>query len=207
MAAALSAGDHAAARAALPTMVHREAEATEDGDLAALAIDAIAEESIDGVVAPALWAAVAGAPGTLAYRGINSLDALVGHHTEHHDQAGLAGDAVDVAANLVPAYLAAALVATVRPRAARDVWQAVRLDARCHRSRSVGTITAAFRAALGLRPGEGGARAATPDDVTAAVSLSRDMSLAMGTSCLVLGGLATIAALRKAASSVPGRGR
>ena len=199
MAAALSAGDHAAARAALPTMVHREAEATEDGDLAALAVDAIAEESIDGVVAPAMWAAVAGAPGTLAYRGINSLDALVGHHTERHDQAGLAGDAVDVAANLVPAYLAAALVATVAGLAPR---------ATCGRpcASTPGAIRRAASAPsrppsprpLGLRPGDGGGRAATPDDVTAAVSLSRDISLAMGTSCLALGGAATIAARWKA---------
>lgn len=208
VAAALAAGDHATARAALPPMVHAEAESTPDDGIAALAVDAIAEELIDGVVGPALWAAFAGAPGTLAYRGINSLDSLVGHHAARHKQAGLAGDVVDVAANFVPAVVAAVLVVAVRPRVAREIWNAVRDDAGKHPSRSVGMVSEAFDAALGLRPGDNGERrAATPQDVSAAATLSRDVSLGMAGICVVVGGALTIAAARKAASSVPGRGR
>ena len=201
VAAALGAGDIGAARAAMPTMVKHELDETPDELLASLAIDAIAEDSIDGVVGPALWAAAAGATGSLAYRAINMLDAAVGSHSERHERAGIAGDAVDLVANFVPAVVAAGMVALVRPAAAGEIWQGVREDRRGYRSRSVGIVSAAFGAALGRRPGPDGQRPpAAAADVVAAVNLSRDLSLAMAAWCIALGGLGAVAAFRKAST-------
>ena len=185
----------------MPTLVKHELDETPDEQLASLAIDAVAEDSIDGVVGPALWAAAAGATGSLAYRAINMLDAAVGSHGEHHDQAGVAGHAVDLAANFVPAVVAAGMVALVRPATAGEVLRAVRDDRHGYRSRSVGIVSAAFGAALGRRPGPDGQRPpAAAVDVLAAVDLSRDLSLAVAAWCIVLGGLGAIAAFRRAAT-------
>ncbi len=205
---ALAEGDAERARAGLPEMVQREAQAAADDALAALVVATVAEEMIDGIVGPAMWAAIGGAPGTFAYKSINMLDAKVGHHADAHEKIGIGGTIVDGAANLGPAIVAAAIVAVVRPRAAKEVLQAVRHDAGRYPSRSVGTIVAAFGAALGVRLlDDGPGRTATPEDVPAAVALSRDVSLVLAGACVVVGGIGTIAMRRKATSSVLGRGR
>ena len=58
-------------------------------------IESVAENTVDAVVAPAMWAAVAGAPGALAYRAVNTLDAMVGHHNRRYEDFGWASARVD----------------------------------------------------------------------------------------------------------------
>ena len=114
----------------------------------------------------------------------------------------IAGDAVDLAANLVPAVVAAWLVAIVRPRAAGEVWQAVRRGPPRHRSRSVGIVSAAFGAALGRRPGpDGQRRPATAGRCGRRGQPLPRLSMAMAAWCIALGGLGTVAAFRRAATS------
>jgi adenosylcobinamide-phosphate synthase len=157
----------------------------------------VAENTVDAVVAPALWAAVAGAPGALVHRTVNTMDAMVGHRDERYSRYGWASARLDDAAAWVPARLTAALVLGCRPRAARRVVGVVRRDAPGHPSPNSGVAEAAFAAALGLRLGGessyggqvevratlGDGRPAGRDDIGRAVRLSRDVSVALA--CLL----------------------
>ncbi len=150
---ALDDGDLERARALLPTLVGRDPSGLDEGEIARAAVESVAENTVDAVVAPALWAAVAGAPGALGYRAVNTLDSMVGHRSERYANYGWASARLDDAVAWVPARLTAALVALVRPRAARPVWTAVRTQAPAHPSPNAGVAEAAFAAALGVRLG------------------------------------------------------
>src|SRR6185436_2551829 len=102
--------------------------------LARAVVESVAENTVDAVVAPALWAAVLGGAGALGYRAVNTLDAMVGHRSDRYERYGWASARLDDAANWVPARTTAALVAAVRPAAASAVWHTVRSDARAHPS-------------------------------------------------------------------------
>ncbi len=190
---ALAAGDTARARALLPALVGRDPSGLDEKEIARAVVESVAENTVDAIVAPALWAAVLGAPGALGYRAVNTLDAMVGHRSERYQRYGWASARLDDWAGWVPARVTAALVAAVRPRAAVDVWTAVREQAPAHPSPNAGVAEAAFAAALGLRlggvsrygdrtelrPPLGTGRPAGPDDIARAVALSRDVSLAL----------------------------
>lgn len=181
------------ARELLPALVGRDPSGLDTGEIARATIESLAENTIDAVVAPALWAVVAGGPGALGYRAVNTLDAMVGHRTPRHERFGWASARLDDAANWVPARVGACLVTLVRPGAAPAVWRAVRDDAPGHPSPNGGVIEAAFAAALGLelggpsrygdrleeRPTLGDGKPAAPADITAARSLARDVGLAL----------------------------
>ena len=79
MARALDDGDIDAARARLPHLCARDPQHLDGTALARATVESIAENTSDAAVAPLLWGAVAGVPGLLAYRAINTLDAMVGH--------------------------------------------------------------------------------------------------------------------------------
>ncbi len=153
MADALEAGDLEAARRWLPRLVGRDVRRLDAAGMARAVIESVAENTSDGIVAPALYAAVGGARGTLAYRAVNTLDSMVGHRDARYRRFGWASARADDAANLVPARVTALLVAAVRPKAAGAVWRAVRRDAGAHPSPNAGVVEAAFAAALGLRLG------------------------------------------------------
>jgi adenosylcobinamide-phosphate synthase len=145
------------------------------------------------VIAPALWAALAGAPGVLGYRAINTLDAMVGHRSPRYSRFGWAAARADDAAAWVPARVTALLVAAVRPAAAGRVWHAVRSQAGAHPSPNAGVAEAAFAAALGVRLGGlnsyQGRQERRPDlgtgpppaaaDIGRAIRLSRDVTAAL----------------------------
>jgi adenosylcobinamide-phosphate synthase len=76
----LEAGDLHGARAALPSLVGRDPRGLDEKEIARAVVESVAENTVDAVVAPALWAALAGAPGVLAHRAVNTMDAMVGHH-------------------------------------------------------------------------------------------------------------------------------
>ena len=191
--AALDAGDLDDARARLPALVGRDPSSLSGDEVARAVVESVAENSVDAIVAPVLWGTVAGGVGALTYRAINTMDAMVGHHSDRFEQFGWASARLDDLVNWVPARVAAALVALLRPRRAREVWRAVRVDAPRHPSPNAGVVEAAFAAALDLRLGGvnrygdrveeraalGRGRAPTAHDIAAAVRLSHQLAGAM----------------------------
>ena len=191
---ALDADDLPHARILLPALVGRDPSGLDEKELARAVVESVAENTVDAVVAPALWAAVLGAPGALGYRAVNTLDAMVGHRSDRYRNYGWASARLDDLAGWVPARATATLVAAVRPGAARAVWTAVRTQAPAHPSPNAGVAEAAFAAALGLRlggesrygdrvelrPPLGTGRPAERGDIARAVALSREVSLALG---------------------------
>ncbi len=190
---ALAAGDVEEARALLPGLVGRDTAGLDHKAMARAVVESVAENTVDAVVAPALWAALAGAPGAMAYRAANTLDAMVGHRCDRYGRFGWASARLDDVAGWVPARVTAALVVAVRPRSAAAVWRAVWRDAGRHPSPNAGVAEAAFAAALGLRlggpssydgrvelrPSLGDGRPPEADDIARAVYLSTDVSLAL----------------------------
>lgn len=197
--AALAAGDLDAARRRLPSLVGRDPTGMDEGEIARAVVESVAENTVDAVVAPALWAAVAGAPGALAHRAVNTMDAMVGHRSQRYERYGWAAARLDDAMAWVPARATAALVAAVRPRSAGEVRRVVLRDAPAHPSPNAGVAEAAFAAALGVRlggmarygervedrPRLGDGRPVVPDDILAAVRLSRDVTVALGAALLL----------------------
>ena len=84
-------------------------------------IESVAENTVDAVTAPLLWAMAGGAPGVLAYRAINTMDAMVGHHNDRYENYGWASARLDDAAAWVPARLTALLVIVVSPSRAEPI--------------------------------------------------------------------------------------
>jgi adenosylcobinamide-phosphate synthase len=189
VAAALDAGDVDRARALLPALGGRDPADLDEKEVARAVVESVAENTVDAVVAPACWALVAGAPGALGYRAVNTLDAMVGHRSPRYERYGWASARLDDLAGWVPARVTAALVAAARPRSAAAVWTAVRTQAPAHPSPNAGVAEAAFAAALGLRlggqsrygdrveirPPLGTGRPAETADIARAVALARDV--------------------------------
>jgi len=190
---ALELGDLGSARRMLPALVGRDPEGLDEKGIARAVVESVAENTVDAVVAPAFWAAVAGAPGTLGYRAVNTLDAMVGHRSDRYRHYGFASARLDDAAGWVPARLTAGLVACARPRAAGAILRVVRTQAPAHPSPNAGVAEAAFAAALGLRlggqsryegrvelrPTLGVGRLPEPADIARAIALSRDATGAL----------------------------
>ncbi len=146
-------GDLAEARAELPSLVGRDTSELDASGIAAAVIESLAENSVDAVIAPAFWAAVAGAPGAAAYRAINTMDAMVGRRDERYGNFGWAAARLDDVANYVPARIFAGLVAVLRADRAREILAAVRRDATAHPSPNAGVAEAAMAAAMGRELG------------------------------------------------------
>jgi adenosylcobinamide-phosphate synthase len=198
---ALDAGDLDRARALLPSLVGRDPTGLDEKEVARAVVESVAENTVDAMVAPALWAALAGAPGVLAHRAVNTLDAMVGHRTDRYTNFGWASARLDDAMAWLPARLTAVLVALVRPGRAGSVAHAVRRQAPAHPSPNAGVAEAAFAAALGLRiggenrygdrvelrPPLGDGRAVEPVDIHRAVRLSYDVGSAMAAGLVTVG--------------------
>ena len=150
---AAAGGYLARARSELPALVGRDPSDLDASGVAAAVIESVAENSVDAVVAPAFWAVVAGAPGALAYRAVNTMDAMVGHRNDRYHRFGWAAARLDDLANYLPARIFAALVAAVVPGRAREIFAAVRRDAPAHPSPNAGVAEAAVAAALGRELG------------------------------------------------------
>jgi adenosylcobinamide-phosphate synthase len=192
---ALDREDVDGARQLLPGLVGRDPTDLDEKEIARAVVESVAENTVDAVVAPALWAAVAGAPGALAYRAINTMDAMVGHRSARYRRYGWASARLDDVAGWVPARVTALLVAAVRPAAAGEVWRTVRRDASGHPSPNAGVAESAFAAALGLRlggvnrygappraelrPALGTGRPPEAADIGPAVELARDVATAL----------------------------
>jgi len=123
-------------RRAVARIVGRDVSDMDGPAVARSAIESGAENFSDGVVAPAFWFAVAGLPGMLAYKAINTADSMVGYRTARYAEFGWA------AARLDEARLSAVLILVIYGRL--DLWDMVRRDAGLHRSPNAGWPEAAM---------------------------------------------------------------
>jgi adenosylcobinamide-phosphate synthase len=152
----LDAGELAAARERLPHLCGRDPETLDAEGIARAVVESVAENTSDAVVAPLLWGAVAGVPGILAYRAVNTLDAMVGYRSPRYRKFGWASARLDDLLNLIPARLAAALTVVGAPVVGgswRGAWQSWHRDAAAHPSPNAGRVEAAFAGALEIRLG------------------------------------------------------
>lgn len=207
---ALERGGLATGRIAVAKVVGRNPATLDEAGICRAAIETLAENFSDGVVAPAFWFVIGGLPGMMAYKAANTADSMIGHRTPRHEAFGWAAARFDDLVNLPASRLAACLLvmaATLKPRAAPvAAARAVRRDAWRHRSPNAGWCEAAMAGALGLKlagpriygdvivddawMGVGRA-AATVADIRAALSLYRiACGILWGTTAIVALGLA-----------------
>lgn len=190
MAALLAEDDLGDARALLPSLCGRDPAALDRDGLARAALESIAENTSDAQVAPLLWVALGGVPAVLAYRAINTLDAMIGHRSPRYARFGWAAARLDDLANYLPARLTGLLTVLCAPVAGGSGTRSARCwrrDAARHPSPNAGVPEAAFAGALGvrlggptqyrhqleIRPTLGGGPAPTARDLCRAVRLSQ----------------------------------
>ena len=152
----LAAGDLPGARLRVANLVSRDPETLDAEGVARATLESVAETTSDAVVAPLLWGAVAGIPGLLAYRAINTMDAMVGYRNQRYRRFGWAAARVDDVANWVPARVAGGLAAFAAPLVGgsrQDAVRAVREQSGRHPSPNGGVVEAAFAGALGITLG------------------------------------------------------
>jgi adenosylcobinamide-phosphate synthase len=180
------------ARNAVSHIVGRDTRILDEAGVARAAIESLAENFSDGVVAPVLWLAVGGLAAGAAYKAINTADSMIGHRTSRHRDFGFAAarldDLVNLPASRLSAFLLVGAAALRRSASAKNAWRAVLRDAPHHRSPNAGYPEAAMAGALGLAlagprvyggipvydalMGDG-RRGATAKDIRAALALYR----------------------------------
>ena len=139
-----------AGRLAVGHIVGRDPQSLDSPGIARAAIESLAENFSDGVVAPVFWYAVFGLPGLAAYKAINTLDSMIGHRDPRYAVFGRASARLDDVVNWVPARIAGALIAVAALNRAPAAFQAMARDAKRHRSPNAGWQEAPLAGALGL---------------------------------------------------------
>jgi adenosylcobinamide-phosphate synthase len=187
----------------LPSLCGRDPSALDSAGLTRAGLESIAENTSDAQVAPLMWAAVGGVPGALAYRGVNTLDAMIGNKSPRYIRFGWAAARLDDVANYVPARVAGLLVAVCAPLVGGSGMAAIRAwarDAARHPSPNAGVVEASFAGALGvrlggptqyhheleIRPTLGDGRAPGVADLRRAVRLSKLVQIAATMTAVVL---------------------
>jgi len=129
-------------------IVGRDPETLDQAGVIRAAIESLAENFSDGVVAPAFWYLVAGLPGILVYKMVNTADSMIGYRSAHYAEFGWAAARLDDVLNYVPARLSGFLIAATHlsRRSFRIMWR----DASLHRSPNAGWPEAATAAILGI---------------------------------------------------------
>lgn len=191
VAKALDTGGLAAGRKAVSRIVGRDPEQLDRAAVSRAAIESLAENFSDGVVAPAFWMAAGGLAGGAAYKAVNTADSMIGHRTPKHEAFGWAAarfdDLVNLPASRLTALLIVAAAAILPGMDAGAAWRAVWRDAKKHRSPNAGWPEAAMAGALGIAlagprsyggvmgdyayMGEGGRREVTAADIRRALRL------------------------------------
>jgi adenosylcobinamide-phosphate synthase len=209
---ALDAAGMEAGRKAVSMIVGRDTERLDEAAVCRAAIESLAENFSDGIVAPAFWLGIGGLGGGAAYKAVNTADSMIGHRTPRHETFGWASARFDDLVNLPASRLTALLIVTaaffVRDADSASAWRAVLRDAKKHRSPNAGWPEAAMAGALGLAlagprvyggvtvedafMGEGGRREATSADIVRALALYRvaDLFLMALLGAAALAGLA-----------------
>jgi adenosylcobinamide-phosphate synthase len=141
-------------RRAVSQIVGRDPHALDEAGIARAAIESLAENFSDGIVAPVFWLAVGGLPAGVAYKAINTADSMIGHKTPRHRDFGFAAARLDDWVNLPASRLSALLIvlgaAITGNASASGAWRAIWRDASNHRSPNAGWPEAAMAGALGL---------------------------------------------------------
>lgn len=154
VARALESGGLEAGRIAVARIVGRDPLSLDEAGVARAAVESLAENFSDGVVAPVVWMAVGGLPGAAIYKAVNTADSMIGHRTERHAAFGWAAARLDDVINLPASRLTAGLLigaaALVPGASARGAARAVWRDAGGHRSPNAGWPEAAMAGALGF---------------------------------------------------------
>ena len=200
----LEGGNLGAARVRVGKIVGRDTERLSPNEVARAAVESVAENASDGVVAPMLYGLLWGAPGALAYKAINTLDSMIGHPHPPYEDLGWASARLDDLANLLPARLTMFSAATVSgsARGAAATLTTARRYGPLTKSPNAGRAEAAFAGALGLKLGGansyggvirkgpvlGDGRPPEASDVRRVVRLMRR-------TCLLVAGLALAATL------------
>ena len=144
------------ARRALSMIVGRDTQSLDESEVVRATVETVAEGSVDGVVAPLVFALVGGAPAAMAYKAINTLDSMVGHRDDRYRRFGWASARLDDVANLVPARLARLLYPLASLACGCDAtrsWRVAWRDGRKSPSPNAGIPEAAMAGALGVRLG------------------------------------------------------
>jgi adenosylcobinamide-phosphate synthase len=193
VAAALETGGVAAGRKAVSMIVGRDPEQLDEAGISRAAIESLAENFSDGIVAPALWLGLGGLAGGVAYKAVNTADSMIGHRTPRHEAFGWASarfdDLVNLPASRLTGLLIVAAAFLMKGADPGSGWKAIWRDARKHRSPNAGWPEAAMAGALGLAlagprvyggvtvedafMGEGGRREASAADIRRALKLYR----------------------------------
>ncbi|TIM26664.1 MAG: cobalamin biosynthesis protein CobD [Mesorhizobium sp.] len=141
-------------RVAVSQIVGRDPEKLDRAGVCRAAIESLAENFSDGVVAPVFWIGVGGLAGGVAYKAANTADSMIGHRTPRHEAFGRAAARFDDLINLPASRLTALLIVLaaflVKDADAGNAWRTVQRDAKKHRSPNAGWPEAAMAGALGL---------------------------------------------------------
>lgn len=152
----LDRGELAAARKQAALMVGRDTEALDEGETARAAIESVAENTVDGVTAPLLFAVWGGPAAAMMYKAVNTLDSMFGYRNERYLKFGWAAARLDDLVNYLPARITAALVPLAAALVGARPLQALRClvrDGKKHPSPNSGLTEAAMAGALGVRLG------------------------------------------------------
>lgn len=150
---ALIEGELTAAQAAVGHLVSRDTAALGPGQVASAAVESVAENFTDSVVAPLLWFVVLGPTGAIAYRAVNTQDAMVGYHGRY-EYIGKAAARLDDVLNYVPARLGGLLLVAAAPFSGANggaAWRTMLADHRRTESPNAGWTMSAMAGALGVR--------------------------------------------------------
>lgn len=153
---ALVAEDLPKARSLVRKIVGRDTEKLANSEVIRATIESVAENVVDGVIAPLFYAFIGGAPLAFAYRAINTLDSMVGYKNTQYINFGWASAKLDDLANLIPARINLILIsiaAWLCGKSPMRVWQTVLRDKKNHDSPNSGIAEAAVAGAIGIRLG------------------------------------------------------
>jgi adenosylcobinamide-phosphate synthase len=141
------------ARKAVSQIVGRDPSDLDESGVSRAALESLAENTSDGIVAPVLWYVLLGLPGLAVYKAINTADSMIGHKSEKHLHFGWAAARFDDLVNLPASRLTGLLFAATEPKRFREIVAVMQRDAPKHGSPNAGWPEAAMAAALGLKFG------------------------------------------------------
>ncbi len=151
---ALEAGDLPAARTAVSMIVGRDTAELDEAGVARAAVETVAENASDGVIAPLFYLALGGAPAGVLYKAVNTMDSMIGYKNDRYRHFGTVAARTDDMLNFVPARLSGALMCVVAGAVGLDgprAWKVFRRDRLAHTSPNAGHTEAACAGALDVR--------------------------------------------------------
>jgi len=147
----LARGDLQGGRDAVAMIVGRDPNQLDQAGVARAALESLAENTSDGIVAPLFWGVLLGLPGIAAYKAINTMDSMIGHMSPRYRAFGWAAARLDDLVNLVPARLTGLLFVAAAGASWKTALKVMMVDAGHHRSPNAGWPEAALAGALGVR--------------------------------------------------------